>query len=112
MLGEKGNTLLVDVDPSEEMLTAQPSAEEEWLWVQMSVGDFNMSQLKPPSMMEGITIPGYESNPGDEPQGTEDSEEDGAKELETHLPTISIPSLSNKVKLKNIQKKPLQRRKA
>ena len=68
MLGEKGNTLLVDVDPSEEMLNAQPSAEEEWLWVQMSVGDSDMSQLKLPSMMEGTTIPGYECDPGDESQ--------------------------------------------
>jgi len=51
VLGEKGNTLLVDVDPCEEMLNAQPSAEEEWLWAQMSVGD---CQLKLPPMMEGV----------------------------------------------------------
>jgi len=91
VLGEKGNTLLVDVDPCEEMLNAQPSAEEEWLWAQMSTGD---CQSKLPPMMEGTAMPRYESDP--ESQGTEDGEEDGAEELETQLPSITIPSMLNK----------------
>ena len=45
-------------------------------------------------MTEGTTMPRYESDP--ESQGTEDGEEDGAKELETQLPSITIPSVSNK----------------
>ena len=39
-------------------------------------------------------MPRYESDP--ESQGTEDGEEDGAEELETQLPSITIPSMLNK----------------
>ncbi len=89
VLGEKGNILHVDVDPWEEELNTPPSAEEEWLWVQISVSNDDTQQTLPLVMQEG-QIPEYQVGPevvGDESEGTEteDDEQDGDEEQETQL---------------------------
>src|SRR5260370_24427871 len=79
--------------PMGEELNTPPSAEEEWLWAQISVSNDDTQQMLPLVMQEG-QIPEYQVGPevvGDESEGTEDEEQDGDEEQETQLGVV-IPS--------------------
>ena len=103
VLGDRGNTLIIDVDPYEEALDAAISPEEEWLWAQMSAGD----SVTPSMTMEGTTtvtrFDGNQSNPGEAGDKVQDVD-DGEEEQESRLPVMTV-SKSNEVKVSSIQKK-------
>lgn len=106
VLGDRGNTLIIDVDPYEEALDAAISPEEEWLWAQMSAGD----DVVPSTTTEGTAVSrsdGNRSNPGE--AGDEVSDvDDGEEEQESRLPVMTVSKSS--VKVGSIQKKMWKRK--